>query len=167
VFFYEYAMSRYKEMDDLISRARQSGQSLLTWQTALFVGTTGILARGGLLRFWVQDFVVAMLSCLGVASLLAAIVMSARAAFWTETVSIPASPKDLFGDLCGAGIKKRDLCEHIADVYEHSKVFVGRISGRLRLSLVLAGISIGLLVTLLFLLSISQPAIVEKMFSGK
>jgi hypothetical protein len=165
-FLYEYALARYRETDDLIGRGRGSAQSLLTWQTALFVGAVGIAAKGGLLNFGRHEPWVVLLTVGFIAALGASVVLSARAAFWTEPASTPVSPQHLLDDLCGTGIRPRELCKNLISVYESTKRFVGRIQHRLRTSLILTAIGLALFVALLILLSVAHADIIEKMFSS-
>jgi len=165
-FVFEYAMGRYQEIDGLISRTRQSGQTLLTWETALFVGTLGISAKGGLLQFTKQDTIVEILVAIALVTMSAAIVLSARAAFWTEPSDTPTSPVNLLKDLCESSIDKRALCESLANVYVSSKTFLARVQRILRRALLLTAVGIVSIALTLILLSMRHIEVIERMFSG-
>lgn len=165
-FLYEYALARYRETDELIARGRQSAQSLLTWQTALFVGAVGIAAKGGLLKFRGQEGWVVLLTVSFILALASGVFLAARAAFWTESASTPVSPDLLLKDLCGSGIRQRALCENLVQVYDSTKKFVGRIQRRLRMSLLLTAAGLALFLLLLVLLSAYHFEIIDKMFSS-
>jgi hypothetical protein len=165
-FLYEYALSRYEEIDELIAKGRQSAQSLLTWQTALFVGAVGLAAKGGLFNFRSHEFWVGLVTAAYILALGASVLLSARVAFWTEPVDVPVSPRRLMLDLCGKGIQGRALCDNLIEVYDSSKLFNGQLQRRIRTSLIVTAAGLALFLLLLLLLSAYHLEIIEKMFSS-
>jgi hypothetical protein len=165
-FLYEYALARYKEADELIARGRQSAQSLLTWQTALFVAAVGIAAKGGLLDFRSHEGWIGLLTAAFILTFGAGVLLSARAAFWTEPAKTPVSPTHLLKDVCGPGIDQRALCQNLITVYDSTKSFVSRIQRRIRMSLILTAAGLSLFLVLLVLLSASHIEIIDQMFSS-
>ena len=166
-FLYDYAKTRYEEIDRLILQTRQSSQSLLTWQSAVFFGFLGVSAKTGLLRFSNSDCLLTILMAGSLVALAGALIISARTAFWTETTDVPTSPRNLFTDLCQAAIDKRGLCENLVEAYETSKGFVAILQRKIKVSIWLTALAVLLIVALFIVLSTSHEAVLDRLFSVK
>ena len=166
-FLYEYSLSRYKEIDEVVTRTRSAGQSLLTWQTAFLLGCLGIEAKAGILGYEPQKFWIYLLALGADVCQILAIVWTARVAFWAENADIPTDPRTLSGAFYAGGISGRRLVQTLVGVYDSTRAFLARLQSRLQLSLRATAIGLFLFVLLFTAIALWEKPVFERLFDIK
>lgn len=163
----EYAIKRYEEMHDLLLRSRQTGQTLLGWQTTLLLATLGVEAKARLLQWSPHRWILLGVALAIPIVFLVALLMSGRVAFWTEPSKVPPDPAGLYEEFCGKGIDVRKICDSINKVYSATREIVQRLQRRLKQSVkwTLAGIL--LLILLFVLISFAYPTVLDELFTTR
>ena len=163
----EYATTRYEEMHDLLLRSRQTGQTLLGWQTTFLLATLGVEAKARLLQLPPHHWILLGAAVAILIVFLVALLISGRVAFWTEPSKVPPDPTGLYEEFCGKGIDVRKICDSINKVYSATRDVVQRLQQRLRQSVkwTLAGIL--LLILLFVLISFAYPAVLDALFTTR
>jgi hypothetical protein len=167
IFLLEYATKRYEEMNDLLARSRQTGQTLLGWQTTLLLATLGVEAKARLLHFSSDRCVLSLIALAIPTAFLAAMLISGHVAFWTKAASVPTSPSVLYEALCADGIDNRKICETMNAVYASTRDVVKDLQHRIRTSVKYAFAGVLLLVALFAIISFKYPDALDQLFAAR
>jgi hypothetical protein len=160
----DYCEGRYAEIDGLVSKTRSAGASLLVWQTAFLVGTLGVEAKTGLLGYEPFHPALHLLTAMSVVLLSAAVIVSARVAFWADITSIPVPPGTLLDHHEQDHIEGKEVCRSFVRVYRATKEHLAELQRLLRNSIVFTGVGLLFFTALFVLISLEHKALFERAF---
>lgn len=164
---YEYALSRYDEVDRLIANTRESARALLTTLTVLLLGAVGVEAKAGVFGPERQDFLLHALAAVSVIGLALGAGIAAWVAFWGEDADSPPSPQLLVDEFAQPqGVVAIKVVKSLARAYECSKPFLDRLHARLRLSIASSGVGLLAFVALFLVIAAKYPALYHQAFGS-